>query len=153
MRSYGYENSARASSVPRDYRPYQGLFIGLLIAFGVSVLANGAVGYVFFKYLEYEELERNFAAIVADSTNYLVITLMINAMIMVYAGRAVGRRTPGKEHAYGLIFASMITLISLFVFHDYGGFALLPAWFNFLGFATMYLGSYFGARSEVVEER
>lgn len=149
MRSYGYDDSTTTVDAIGEYRPYRGLLIGLFIALVVALLAGGSVGFVFLKYIDFADLQNDLPTLIAESRNFLVILLLVSIVVMFFAGRAVGSHAPGREGAYGVILATLVAIIQLFLYKAYDGFWFFPAWFNIVLFVTMYGAICLGAKSVV----
>ena len=97
----------------RPFKPIKGILIGLfytiVLAMIVSILWLLAVGAI----LGFDLNSPNLESEMAGSLIYMTSDSIISAIILFFGGRAVGKRTPGKEMKYGIILTAMTIVIYL----------------------------------------
>jgi hypothetical protein len=131
---------------PKEYKPLVGLLIGLFFTIIIMSITSGGVGFIFGTTLGADFSGQNWNKLLAASNSYLLTDIVVSAIVCFYAGRAIGKRTPGKEIKFGFLLASINIAIYLPMYIYSDAFTTYPSWYNTLTFVINFLFIALGAK-------
>ena len=127
----------------RPYKPVRGIFVGLSYTIVLTMIASMILLFVFGFDLASPSLESE----IADSSFFMFSDTIISALVMFFAGRAVGKRTPGKELKFGVILAVITAVIYLIFMISTESFKTYPLIYNLATFVVTAIAIPYGSKS------
>lgn len=132
----------------KQFKPVRAVLFGL----GISIILASAISTIYGIVLALA-LGLDFSnqeAFESELTNNLLFQIgdvVISGLILYFAGRVVGKRTPGKEVKYGIIVSTITFAIYLPLFFATDTFSVWPLWYNLLGIFVIFFAIILGAKS------
>ena len=91
----------------REFKPVKGILIGLVITVWVVYIVT-IIELIVFRLISSIVLSASDVELQLENNwLFLIMDLLICTVIVFFAGRSVGKRTPGKEIKYGFILTVM----------------------------------------------
>ncbi len=131
----------------RPYRPVKGVLVGL----GYTILLTTIVGmiwlFAFGAISGFDLASPNLESEMAGSTLYMISDTIVSAIVLFFGGRAVGKRTPGKEFRFGVILAIITAIIYLLLMVATESLETFPLIYILITFVITAIAIPYGARS------
>ena len=131
----------------RPFKPVKGILVSLsytiLLATIVSIiwlLASGTL-------LGFDLTSPNLESEMANSDIYMISDTIVSAIVLFLGGRAVGKRTPGKELKFGVILAIITAIIYLILMIATESFKTYPLIYHLILFVITAIAVPYGSKS------
>lgn len=131
----------------RPYKPVAGILIGLCFSVLLMHLSSTIIAIIFGALSGEAITEENFSSMLAGSNLYLLADTVVSAVVLFFAGRAIGKRTKGKEIKFAIILALITLSIYLPIYIFSNAFIEYPVWYNLIAFISTVVIVPFGAKS------
>ena len=113
MDAYKTPESELINDNNRPYKPIKGVLIGLIYTIVLATIISMIWLFAFGAILGFDLTSPNLESEMANSTPYMISDAIVSAILLFLGGRAVGKRTPGKELKFGVILAIITAIIYL----------------------------------------
>ena len=127
----------------RSYKPVRGILVGLSYTLVLAMIASMILTFVFGFNLTSPNLESE----IANSSFFMITDTITGAIVLFYGGRAVGKRTPGKELKFGAILAIITAVIYLILMISTDSFITYPLIYNLATFVVTAIAIPYGSKS------
>jgi len=143
MDVYKTPNSELIDDNNRPYKPVKGILVGLSYTIVLAMIASVVLIFVF----GFDLTSPNLESEMANSGFFMLSDTIIGAIVLFFGGRAVGKRTPGKELKFGVILAIITTVIYLIVMIPAESFKTYPLIYNLATFVITAIAIPYGSKS------
>lgn len=147
MEEYISPRSELIEGLIREHKPVLGIVIGLLTAVVVSTITSIIIAILFTLVLKLDPKSPQFLSILYENYSYLIVELAVSTVVLFFAGRSVGKRTPGKELKYGLVLSVLILVLYILSELLLGNGIRYPTWYVVLSFSIFFVAIPYGALS------
>lgn len=147
MDAYRTPASGLHTENQRVSKPISGILIGLCFTILLTTLTSSIMAVVFAASLDAGVTIENLNSEIAKNSIYLLADLAVSSIVIFFAGRAIGKRTPGKEIHYGIILSVITLLIYLPMFWYTNALITYPIWYNLLVLFSLFLILPLGAKT------
>jgi len=146
MDIYRTPQSELVSGTIRPYAPYKGLLIGLLHTIFLVTLVSYVWLFLFGAINGLDISAPNFGVNVKNNPIYLATDVMVTVVVLYFAGRGIGFRTPGEELKFGVILGVLTVAIYLSLILTTGGLFKHSLFYNLAYLASPLLAIPLGAK-------
>lgn len=129
------------------YKPVSGILIGLCLTILLANFASAIIVAIFAAWSGTEITSEKLNLAFSQNSSALLADLLVNGVVLFFAGRFIGKRTTGKEMQYGIILSAITLLIYLPTFWLSDAFTIYPYWYNLLAFSSVILALPLGAKT------
>ncbi|MET1077065.1 MAG: hypothetical protein ABWY06_03490 [Pseudomonas sp.] len=120
------------TTTTRPFKPISGLLLGLCIYLILGQLLSVVLTYGYGLALGLDITNVTFMTALAGHPFYLALDLVLSSALLFYAGRVIGKRTPGQELRYAAVLTAILLVLNLLMFYYTDTFSVYPVWYSTL---------------------
>ena len=143
MDVYKTPNSELIDDYNRPYKPVRAILVGLSYSIVLAMIASMILLFVF----GFDLTSPNLDSEIANSNFFMLSDTIIAAIVLFFGGRAVGKRTPGKELKFGVILAIITAVIYLMAMISTESYKISPLIYTLASFVIPVIAIPYGSKS------
>ncbi len=131
----------------RPYKPVKGILVGLSYTILLATIISMIWLFAFGALLGFDLTSPNLETEMANSTLYMISDTIVSTIILFLGGRAIGKRTPGKELKFGVILAVITAIIYLILMIATESLKTFPLIYILITFVITAIAVPYGSKS------